>query len=831
MRTTDSGKCCLLCGSHSTRKYYDFGAPNKIVVRNRICNNCGLVFQNPRSDYGKLKEYYENYMAITQEEICHIPFSFEEHVLSISRLRLSYLKRFLRDGDRVLDIGCGFGAMLKILRDESGLNLSLLGVNPEYSLVEFGKKNYGLSILEGMFEEQEFQDGIFDFIILDNVIEHLDNPRKSISEIRRLFAEGGRLFVATNNLDEPHGFFWQNFFPEHTVTFSPRTLKALLEVEGFKIVDQNFAGHLTYEGYHYPYQYCIGMKSGLPTSYDFRENGDCAVNKINESRKYIRTFRKKNAISKELYELEINKNPTILNLIKRKILKSIGEKTRQPIDYVVRNHTLPPEEYLYRVVLVAACRSDEDISLLFKMTKKSGLQSLSFVYRTGSTGELTLQCCPDDFLGKNLPYSMQNLGQFWRWIEENSLRVDMGIFIQLYDADLRDDALLRAYEGYHRKGKDHALVDYRQFTQALIEFVKVPTFNNINKDRKLPDINIHPIMEKRSLLIWPGREDYHYYFKDRFLQNFKLPKGISLDLSPACNKACDKCQFHSNRSPYAAKIKRDQIMPKEMAFKILKEVSAWPSKPAISTSFSGEPLIYPHIFEVIKEAKNLGLGIHITTNGLALSEETARKLIELGVDTVLISLDSIKEETYALLQPPGDLSTILENVNRLLEIRGTDIKPSIGTHFVMSLENEAQFNDYLSFWGGKVDFVSRAILQDQFKTCQCVLPLWLPLGKRQACWGAWNNLYIRWNGDISFCGFDIEGKTSKLNVAERSLIEIWNSDEFWAWREAQLQNNHKILYCRACPDWAGMRTIFIDNDCWRISRTPITETYIKISDR
>ena len=105
-----------------------------------------------------------------------------------------------------------------------------------------------------MFEDQGFSSGSFDFIVLDNVLEHFDNPRKAIRDIYELLSEEGRVFTATNNLSEPHGFLWQNFFPDHTVTFSPRTLKSLLEVEGFRVVDQNFAGHMTYEGYHYPYQ-------------------------------------------------------------------------------------------------------------------------------------------------------------------------------------------------------------------------------------------------------------------------------------------------------------------------------------------------------------------------------------------------------------------------------------------------------------------------------------------------------------------------------------------------------------------------------------------------
>lgn len=824
---------CLLCGETSSSSYYDYGAPDKIKVYNRICNNCGLVFQSPRLEYAELKEYYSSYIQITQPEIADIPISIEEHILAISRLRLKFIKQFLKDDYKILDIGCSFGAMLKVLKDESGFNLNLKGVNPEASFALFGREKYGLDIRIGMFEEQNFEPLSFDLIILDNVLEHFDNPRKSIKDIYTLLAEDGRLFIATNNLDEPHGFLWQNFFPDHTVTFSSDTLKSLLEAEGFNVIKQDFSGHITYEGYHYPYQYCIAIKTKVPDSYNFRINKNLIEKKSHHAKGYKKNYMKNNGLAKRIYELELIKNPSLKNMLQKKVLYTFGKIIGKPVQFQIYNHTLPPEEYFYRRVLVAICQTKEDESLALKMSEISKLNPEIFLLRKQSDQKLALRSYPKSFFKSPHQSKFATVKEFWVWLLDNSPRIDTGISLQLYKADLKKDVLIRAYKKFYNTDKVYAVVDFRQFTSALLEFHDNKILNEISKyDNQ--DINLLPVFEKSKLnknymLIWPEKEDFDYYYKENFSKYFKLPKSISLDLSPACNKVCDKCQFHSPKSPYANLIKRGEIMPKELAYRILNEASSWNPKPSIATSFSGEPLIYPYLFDVLKHAKNLGFNVSITTNGAALTENVIRKIIDLGIDSVIVSLDTLDDEIYSLLQSPGKLSQVKNNILRLVNLRKPGKPPFIGLHFTMEERNKNEFEKYLDFWGDKVDSVSRTIQQNQFAACQCVLPLWFPVGKKQACHSAWNNLYIRWNGDISFCGFDIDGKTSKLNICNKSLIEIWNSKEFWGWREALLNNDFSLLYCKACPDWSTLRSSSLKEGSWQIIRTAFTEVYTPIN--
>lgn len=818
----------MLCGEGTSLPYYNFGAPNKIKVANRICTNCGLVFQSPRPNFDELKEYYEGYLEKTQPELADIPIGFEEHILAISRLRLKYLRQFLREGDRLLDIGCSFGAMLKVLKDESGLNLKLVGVNPEQSMAEFGRRNYHLDILVGMFEEQNFTPGSFDFIILDNVLEHFGNPRQALGDIHALLSDHGRLFIATNNLDDPHGFLWQNFFPDHTTTFSPRTLKALLESQGFTLMNQDTSGHTTYEGYRYPYQYCVAEKSNIPATYDFRGKGDAASVIISQAMDYIKSYYKKDGLAKRLYEMKLDKYPNVTQKLKIGLLDLFAKLTGQSVKFQIYNHTLPPEEFYHRRVLVSECKADEDVMLTYKLAQFSGLNPQVIILRSLSPEDYKLQTYPQHLFKVTPPWSFKGRLEFWHWLVDNSHQINEGIAIRLDKADLKEDVLIRIYKNFREKGENYSLVDFRQFTPARLEFLNHYALKKIIEAKEEgEEENLLPVINSEGdMFIWPQREDYYYYYKEGFDRYYKTPKVLSLDLSPFCNKKCDKCQFHSPRSPYADEIKKGEMMPIELAMKILNEAAEiWSPKPAFSPNYSGEPFIYPNLHKVLDHAKKLGFNISVTTNGVALTEEESRYLLDLGIDALLVSVDAVKEETYSLLQSPGDLATVKRNIFKFLELRGSAKRPNFGLHFVTGERNQNEFVDFLNFWDGKADFISRAIQQDQFSACQCILPTWFPLGRRHACWGAWTTLYIRWNGDVSFCGFDIDGKTSTLSVRDKSLSQIWNSKEFWRWRDAQLNGDRSVLYCKACPDWAAQRSITFQTEKWRVTRTPFTELY------
>ncbi len=480
----------------------------------------------------------------------------------------------------------------------------------------------------------------------------------------------------------------------------------------------------------------------------------------------------------------------------------------------------------YPQLVVAECRTDKDIQLASRLTTGCDKKFPTLILRLKRIG-LFLESYDSEIFPQKPPIFFLNRHSLWKFLQRYSANFETLITMHLADANLPEGALNRSCMVFRNKKVSYAISDYRQFTQAHWEFISSELYSTITGNIQNSGYFLKIDTSAKREFIWPDREDYQYYYgKDSFEQNFSAPISVAMDLHPGCNKRCDKCQYHSPRSPFAHFIRRDQVMSPELAFRLIDEMSMWNPKPSLCPTFSGEPLLYPHLKEVLLYAKSKGVLISITTNGMALDKEMSRMLLEIGIHRISISIDAATQETYEALQSPGNLQVVKNNIETFLAMRGIWPFPFIGVHFVMDEKNQDEFASFLKYWSPKLNFVSRAIKQDPFSASQAVMPPWLPLGKRQTCWCPWTTMYVRWDGSISFCGFDFHGQPN-MNANKQSLKEIWNSPQFWEWRNAQLSVDRKILYCNACPDWSAQRSVVIENGGFQIIRTPISEEYTR----
>ncbi len=86
----------------------------------------------------------------------------------------------------ILDVGCGEGFTLNRLR-KSNIGKDLIGVDTLKTAIELGKKQFpNLDLREGSAYKLPFKDNSFDMVLCLEVLEHLDNPAKALSEIARV---------------------------------------------------------------------------------------------------------------------------------------------------------------------------------------------------------------------------------------------------------------------------------------------------------------------------------------------------------------------------------------------------------------------------------------------------------------------------------------------------------------------------------------------------------------------------------------------------------------------------------------------------------------------
>jgi SAM-dependent methyltransferase len=137
-----------------------------------------------------------------------------------------YPKLVRRLHGRTLDIGCGIGDMLAFRQDTIGVD-----INPQ--TVEFCRARGSDAFLMHP-DLLPFVDGEFQSVLLDNVLEHLADPKPLFSEIRRVLSPLGNLLIGVPGLKG-----WKSD-PDHKVHYDESSLVALGQAEGFSHAETFF---------------------------------------------------------------------------------------------------------------------------------------------------------------------------------------------------------------------------------------------------------------------------------------------------------------------------------------------------------------------------------------------------------------------------------------------------------------------------------------------------------------------------------------------------------------------------------------------------------------
>jgi SAM-dependent methyltransferase len=134
---------------------------------------------------------------------------------------------------RILDIGCGLGEDLLRLHLYGYRNL--VGADP--FLDADREVTPGVSLLKKAHSEV---CGVYDWVMLHHVLEHVPDPRAMLKSARRLLAAGGGLLVSMPVMGayawRRYGPLWvQIDAPRHLALFTVGGFRDLAEGEGFRI--------------------------------------------------------------------------------------------------------------------------------------------------------------------------------------------------------------------------------------------------------------------------------------------------------------------------------------------------------------------------------------------------------------------------------------------------------------------------------------------------------------------------------------------------------------------------------------------------------------------
>jgi ubiquinone/menaquinone biosynthesis C-methylase UbiE len=137
--------------------------------------------------------------------------------------------KFAKGYGKILDIGCGWGRELVRLKNAVGVDVCLPFLRTARNYV----KN---DVILADANYLPFKENTFDFVVMSEVIEHLANPMKVLSEIKRVLKCKGKSLIQTPNKILTFGKIISAEKCGHIHEFTFLELKNLLESLGFKVL-------------------------------------------------------------------------------------------------------------------------------------------------------------------------------------------------------------------------------------------------------------------------------------------------------------------------------------------------------------------------------------------------------------------------------------------------------------------------------------------------------------------------------------------------------------------------------------------------------------------
>ncbi|MBI4804766.1 MAG: radical SAM protein [Desulfovibrio sp.] len=288
---------------------------------------------------------------------------------------------------------------------------------------------------------------------------------------------------------------------------------------------------------------------------------------------------------------------------------------------------------------------------------------------------------------------------------------------------------------------------------------------------------------------------------------------LQLDVSTHCTLRCPTCPHTAFadhwRSEHVSWAVVEKLLPHARRFSLV-HLQGW-----------GEPLLHPDLPAIVRAFTQAGAPCGLTTNGVHLSPELGRGLLDAGLNALTVSLSGATPATQAMLRPPSRLEDILAGIGRFKEMAGSSCQVRLS--FLRQPENQHELSE-------AVRLAKRTGLDGVL----CVNPTFQAVpehagrlvqpGKaarkasRRARWAAFfnrqelsivhvvperlpsclnrpqENMTVAVDGGVSPCVFlqlplksRPEGFNGPLvsfgNVLEKDLDEIWNEPGYRAFRE------------------------------------------------
>lgn len=251
---TEEVKLCPICMGNS-REFWAYAGDRLHQTTRQIfeysrCLDCDVLYESLRPIQEEIWKCYPlNYgphgYSQRQKTLIRIPKWLNDLTLKLAnrvvgvpsfRREIKKIERHLKEAKRMLDFGCGAGKYL-----DRAKKFGCVTIGMDFSEVALdqvrARGHQGLTVEHSSWEWLGV--GTIDFVRMNHVVEHLYEPRDTLTLVKRILSPSGVLHLSTPNPNGPsasnyRSAWWGLECPRHIVLIPPRQMVELLEAVGFR---------------------------------------------------------------------------------------------------------------------------------------------------------------------------------------------------------------------------------------------------------------------------------------------------------------------------------------------------------------------------------------------------------------------------------------------------------------------------------------------------------------------------------------------------------------------------------------------------------------------
>ena len=188
---------CNICHSENFTVRYPAGVAQ--ISQVVTCNNCGLMYANPRkeADCVEIAAWEDDPNWDIERER---PQRFEKERLQVRDYAGSrkLLNELHPARGKLVEVGSSLGFLLATFKQDGW---SGMGVEPDPHASRYATKKMGIETINATLEAAALPDSSVDAVVMLHVIEHVPDPVGTLREIRRILKPGGHLILETPRYD------------------------------------------------------------------------------------------------------------------------------------------------------------------------------------------------------------------------------------------------------------------------------------------------------------------------------------------------------------------------------------------------------------------------------------------------------------------------------------------------------------------------------------------------------------------------------------------------------------------------------------------------------